>query len=89
MTRTEFLNEHGPEFSKLSRKQMFKDFLEMLNEESPAKKPPNVEGDKLHGAPVFLNQIYGWEMLHTFIKGLAEKPVVEKEIPDTYNTPEV
>jgi len=88
MSKSEFLKEYGADWRKFAAKPMFVALMNCINTESPAKKPPVDEGDKLHGAPVYLNQIYGWEKLVTFIESLSTEPDKSFEPQDTFKKEE-
>ncbi len=88
MTKEDFLKESGADWRKFAGKPMFSALMMCINRCSPAKEPPAAEGDKLHGAPVYLNQIYGWEKLVTFIESLSTEPDKSFEPQDTFKKEE-
>ena len=88
MTREEFDKDFGPEWRKFSGKPIFAALLSLLETEHPIKTIPSSDGDRLHGASVYLNEAYGYGKCLVKLTKLSEVPPVEFDPPTTFKEPE-
>lgn len=79
-----FTELHGSDWRKFAGKPMFAALLKVIDEQSPARSLPKEPGDRLHGAAVYLNEIYGWEKLRSMLVQLADTPETQFEAPVTF-----
>lgn len=74
--------------SKLLRK-LIPDIVQVMNDESPAKKLPQISvTDRHNGAIALLNEAAGWETAVQFLLSLLDTPPSTEEPKDKFVEPE-
>lgn len=89
MTKAEFIENFGPEWRKLSEKPIIQALFSVIDEEHPIRTEPVAEGDKLHGAPVYLNRAYGYDSLRKLLVSLSTEQTEPFEPPDKFRESEM
>lgn len=90
MTPAEFKEKHGAAFKIFTRTACFAAFLQTLRDAHPMHRlRERKDGDKLHGAAMFLAQIDGYQQSVDTIEQLAsEAPITPPEPESTYSESE-
>jgi len=86
MTPQEFKDKHGAAFKAFARTACFTALLQTLADAHPMKRlKKKKEGDKVHGAVMFLAQIDGYEECLDIIHTLnLDTPLSLEEPPSDY-----
>lgn len=85
MNITEYRAEFGKELRKNESKPWFANFLLVIESEHPLKKfkRDKVDGQLLNGAPVYLNQILGYEDCIEVIEKLLKPDIAQSAEPES------
>jgi hypothetical protein len=89
MTSLQFQDAFGVEWRKFCDKPMFQALMEVIEDNHPIRNQPAADGDRLHGAPVYLNEAYGYERLRRLLVSLSDEPTESFEPKDKFREPEL
>lgn len=84
MTPEAFIAKHGPEWVAFLNTPLGINFLSLVEMNHPCRSIPSGidKGNLLlAGAPVYLNQIAGYEALAEMIRSLGREPKKKNELP--------
>lgn len=88
MTSAEFVAKFGANWSRFTGTAMYQGLLSVLDTEHPRRKV-RTDGERLHGASVFLNENIGFDMAVTLIQGLVAIKEPQPEPPTTFEDTEI
>lgn len=89
MTIPAFQEKYAATFRAFTRTSCFTALIQTLESEHPVKKlKTEKDGDKLHGAAMFLARIDGFETCMDLLREIAAEPVEKLKEPETTYTEE-
>lgn len=86
MTPDEYREKFGPEYQRAEGQGWFVALIQVLHDQHPLRKlSGRMDGDKLAGSPVLLNEIGGYEKCLEVIKTISTQPEKQADdIPSEY-----
>lgn len=93
MTPADFINQFGAEWKAFENTAMGASLLRLLEDQHPVRRlptGPDMANLRLAGAPVFLNEIAGYELAIEIVRSLGREPKKKPDNDeDTFTDPEI